>query len=214
MKKTLFLLLCCTVFVIGCGKKQSENAQDENFSTTAKQEASADKPADAVVDHSVAIAAIDNMGEEEIQKDFDDDLKVMPAKEKELFVMGYKADKKVEQKFYKEAIDDYTKILAIKENAWTYGRRGAAKKASGDFEGAMADFNKAVSFGNPVSWIYAERADLKVRLGDKQGAIADYESSLKDEEAWKYEKIAELKRELGDNAGADAALKKAKGLSK
>lgn len=68
-------------------------------------------------------------------------------------------------------------------------------------------------FGNPVSWIYAERADLKVRLGDKQGAIADYESSLKDEEAWNM-KIAELKRELGDSAGADAALKKAKGLSK
>lgn len=218
MKKILFVLFCCTVFVIGCGKKQNENVQDENFAaadTQQGQEKEVVNPAENIpAADPVALAKIDNISEETVQKDIDVDLKTFPPEEREVFVMGYKADKKAEQQMYKEAIDDYTKILAIQENPWTYGRRGAAKKAVGDFEGAMADLNKAISFGDPVSWIYTERADLKARLGDKQGAIADYEASLKDEEAWKYEKIAELKKELGDNAGAEAAMKKAKELSK
>ncbi|MFA7073718.1 MAG: hypothetical protein WC234_00850 [Endomicrobiaceae bacterium] len=221
MKKILFVLFCCTVFVIGCGKKQEEPVQDEDFAVadTQQQEQETEKEVINPIDNippadPVALAKIDNISEETVQKDIDDDLNSFSAQEKEVFIMGYKADKKAEQQMYKEAIDDYTKILAIQENPWTYGRRGTAKKAIGDFAGAMADLDKAISFGDTVSWIYTERADLKARLGDKQGAIADYEASLKDKEAWKYEKIAELKKELGDTAGAEAAMKKAKELGK
>jgi len=215
MKKILFVLFCCTVFVIGCNKKQqNENAQDENFATTNVEE---DK---TVVDNSAANNAvaeeIDRMDINTIQKDIgkDLDIKSLPQEERTVFVMGYKADLKTDKGSYPEAINDYTKILEFKENSWTYGRRGVAKSRIGDLEGASDDFNKSISLGQAVSWVYTERGDIKRKLNDVQGAIADYEKSLVDEEAWKYETIAEMKREIGDNVGADAAMQKAKELNK
>lgn len=210
MKKILFVLLCCTVFVIGCNKKQQNENQDENFAANE----------DKVVDNSAANKAvaeeIDKMDIDTIQQNLgkDLDLKSLPQEERTVFVMGYKADLKADKGSNSEAINDYTKILELKENSWTYGKRGVAKSRLGDLEGALADFDKAVSLGDAVSWVYVERAETKWRLNDKQGAIADYEKSLMDEEAWKYEKIAQMKREVGDNAGADVAMQKAKGLSK
>ncbi|MFA7674481.1 MAG: hypothetical protein WCY38_00260 [Endomicrobiia bacterium] len=213
MKKILFVLLCCTVFVVGCNKKQqNENAQDENFATTKVEE---DK---AVVDNSAVknavIEEIERIDIDTIQQNIDEDIKALPADERTVFVMGYKADLKAEKGLFKEAIDDYTKILEFKENSWTYGRRGVAKSRIGDLEGASDDFNKSISLGQAVSWVYTERGDIKRKLNDVQGAIADYEKSLVDEEAWKYETIAEMKREIGDNVGADAAMQKAKELNK
>lgn len=210
MKKVLFMVLCCTVFVIGCNKKQQNENQDENFATV-----NSDKGIDNNTGASKAVLEeIDRMDIDTIQQNVDEDLKSLPQDERTVFVMGYKADLKTDKGSYPEAINDYTKVLELKENSWTYGKRGVAKSRSGDLEGALADFDKAVSLGDAVSWVYVERAETKWRLNDKQGAIADYEKSLMDEEAWKYEKIAQMKREVGDNAGADAAMQKAKGLSK
>lgn len=63
----------------------------------------------------------------------------------EYFERGYV---KAHLKKYEEAIEDYTKAIAINPNyAMAYYNRGIAKNLIGDTDGACSDWRKALSLG-------------------------------------------------------------------
>ncbi len=89
------------------------------------------------------------------------------------------------------------------EYADSYCSRGNAKYASGDYKGAIIDFDKALEL-NPDAIIYSNRGSAKGKLGDKTGAIMDFDKSLElnPENADTYYNRGAVKDESGDKAGA------------
>ena len=51
------------------------------------------------------------------------------------------------------------------------------KRSQGDFDGAIADFDRAVELTHEAG-IYVQRAEVKQKKGDLDGAIADYDHAL------------------------------------
>lgn len=54
---------------------------------------------------------------------------------------------------------------------------GGAKMAKGDYDGAIADYGKALTI-EPNKYIYINRGNAKFAKGDLNGAIADFDSAL------------------------------------
>lgn len=79
-----------------------------------------------------------------------------------------------EKKQYKEAISQFDKAIEENPVKSAYKMRGQAKYYLGDYEGALKDFNKAISIGYNTAMDYFESGSLKEMLGDYKGAIADY----------------------------------------
>jgi len=77
---------------------------------------------------------------------------------------------------------------------------------SGDFQGAIADYNQAIKFKPDYALAYLNRGSAKSNLGDKQGAIADYNQAiqLQPDYAYAYYNRGVAKKNLGDNQGAIA----------
>ena len=60
----------------------------------------------------------------------------------------------------------------------TYYNSGLAKGRSGNHQGAIADFNKAIAINPKLAIAYGDRGVSKKALGDYQGAIADYNKAI------------------------------------
>ena len=74
-------------------------------------------------------------------------------------------------------------ILAIPEdskaeNADNYYNRGNQKYRSGDYFGAISDFNKVIRINPKDSDAYHKRGDAKSKLEDHSGAISDYSKAV------------------------------------
>ena len=67
----------------------------------------------------------------------------------------------------------------IAETAADYNNRGLAKVGKGDFDGAIADYSRALKLDPKFAAAYTNRGIVKVREGDFDGAIADYSRALK-----------------------------------
>ena len=65
------------------------------------------------------------------------------------------------------------------QSAAVFMKRGYAKFNKGDYQGALADFNKAIEINPQDSIAYYNRGSAKDELGDYQGAIADYNKALR-----------------------------------
>jgi tetratricopeptide (TPR) repeat protein len=75
--------------------------------------------------------------------------------------------------YYAEAMQNYIKVLQIEpQNNKAYLGRGLLKQAMNDMQGAMSDFNIALSM-DPSYDGYLDRAVLKIALKDFEGALAD-----------------------------------------
>jgi len=69
---------------------------------------------------------------------------------------------------------DYDRAIELDPKyAYSYNNRGNAKKAKGDFDGAIADFTRAIELAPQDARFYYSRAGGKFSRGDFDGAIAD-----------------------------------------
>src|SRR4029077_18844208 len=59
-----------------------------------------------------------------------------------------------------------------------YNSRGLAKEAKGDYDGAIADFNRAIELDPKLAIFYTNRGLAKEAKGDLDGAIADYTRAI------------------------------------
>jgi tetratricopeptide (TPR) repeat protein len=98
---------------------------------------------------------------------------------------------------------------------FTYSNRGITKYKNGDYEGALADFNKTISLDPGFTLAYNYRGLVKDRLGDKDGAMADLDRAIEYVPDFPdaYNNRGSLKRELQDYAGALADFTRAIQLS-
>ncbi len=85
---------------------------------------------------------------------------------------------KLDAKDFAAAIEDMTKSLQLKESNFVRGDLGRAKESAGDFEGAIAEYTKAIE-QNKRSVYYEWRARTYLRLGKEDEAKKDIEEAAK-----------------------------------
>ena len=85
---------------------------------------------------------------------------------------------------FQMAIDAYTAAINLVEDSWAYSYRGQVKEKTGDHEGALADYSRAIELNPCNGDYYSDRAKIKKELGDVAGAQEDEEmvNKLLDEE--------------------------------
>jgi tetratricopeptide (TPR) repeat protein len=91
-----------------------------------------------------------------------------------------------------------------------YNHRGVAKLRLGDKQGAVLDFDRAITIDPQDSFAYYNRGVAKFELGDKQGAILDFDRviAIDPQDAEAYSNRGAVKLALGDKQGAIADLTK------
>jgi tetratricopeptide (TPR) repeat protein len=94
---------------------------------------------------------------------------------------------------------------------FTYSNRGITKFKNGDYNGALADFDKSISLDPGFTLAYNYRGLIKDKLGDKEGAMADLNRAIEyvPDFADAYNNRGSLKRELQDYEGALADFTRA-----
>ncbi|MDD3875681.1 MAG: tetratricopeptide repeat protein [Bacteroidales bacterium] len=97
------------------------------------------------------------------------------------------------------------------KNAVAYNNRGLERSHSGDYHGAIEDFNKAIELKPKDLGIYYNRASAKTAIGDFAGAIADYDVpiAISPNNAEAFNKRGLAKYNFGDFEGAVMDFKKA-----
>ena len=90
------------------------------------------------------------------------------------------------------------------ETVEAYNNRGHARKAKGDFDGAITDYSKVIELKPDAAAGYYNRGDAKRLKGDLDGALADYNQAfeLKLNVAQAYNNRGEVKRAKKDFDGA------------
>jgi tetratricopeptide (TPR) repeat protein len=92
-------------------------------------------------------------------------------------------------------------------DATTYESSGDDKSGEGDFDGAIADYTKAIEIDPKDAVAYRDRADAKAKKRDWDGAIADYSLTValdpKDDLAFSSSGKAKAEKENWDGAIAD-----------
>jgi tetratricopeptide (TPR) repeat protein len=88
------------------------------------------------------------------------------------------------------------KIQPSSFDADTYFNQGLAKYNLGDYQGAIADHNKAIQIKPDYAYAYKHRGDAKFVLRDHQGAIADYNQAA---QLYSQQGNMEMYREALDN---------------
>jgi tetratricopeptide (TPR) repeat protein len=75
-------------------------------------------------------------------------------------------------------IADCEQSLAIEYGEEVAINCAVTKENSGDFQGALADYNRLISIYPKFGAAYENRADLKYKLNDSQGALTDYNQAI------------------------------------
>ncbi len=104
---------------------------------------------------------------------------------------------------------------AYAQSAKAYVDQGVEKGKRGDFQGAIADFNKAIEIDPKYLRAYCNLGLAKARgLGDFEGAISHYDKCIEidPESARAYVKRGEARKIVGDLQGACADWKEASSL--
>ncbi|WP_048920848.1 tetratricopeptide repeat protein [Rufibacter radiotolerans] len=81
---------------------------------------------------------------------------------------------------YKQAIQDYTKVLEVNPKDYlAYQLRGEAKSNLGEDKAAILDFDAALQLNPALASAYTLRGNSKAYIGNDKGAIEDYDLALK-----------------------------------
>src|SRR4030095_679139 len=100
-----------------------------------------------------------------------------------------------------------TPLIAQKsQKAIDYYNSGLRKQESGDLDGALADYDKALALEPRLADAYNNRANIKLQKGDLDGAIGDYSKAieLKPRSVETYFNRGVVRLQKGDNDGAIA----------
>jgi tetratricopeptide (TPR) repeat protein len=91
-----------------------------------------------------------------------------------------------------------------------YNHRGVAKFELGDKQGAILDYNLAITIDPQDAFAYYNRGIAKFELGDKQGAILDFDRviAINPQDAEAYSNRGTVKLALRDKQGAITDLTK------
>jgi len=111
-----------------------------------------------------------------------------------------------------EAARELSKQGNLKSERWTEGRGG---RDQGDFDGAMADYARAIELDPKCFNAYLNRGILKMNHHDLDGAIADYTRAIElDPKSFSgYNDRAVAKKFKGDEAGSAADYARARELN-
>lgn len=117
----------------------------------------------------------------------------------------------------KEALSDYTTLLAIAEGWFDCQRSAELKETLGDLKGAIQDITKAIKLiGEPYAPLIAHRAKLFFKGGLTEKAIADFTSLLSlpdgEDDADTYYNLGVAYNKLGERSNAVKMLIKAEML--
>jgi tetratricopeptide (TPR) repeat protein len=95
-------------------------------------------------------------------------------------------------------------------------KRGVAKSSKNDFEGAIADFNQAITLKRDYAPAYYNRGYVYVKISNRRAAIADYSQVilLKPNNAYVRYDRGMLRVEAGDKQGAIDDFQQAAALFK
>ena len=98
----------------------------------------------------------------------------------------------------------HPKTVQLTAEEWFYS--GYNKLQSGDYQGAIADYNQAIKIEPDSPYAYFLRGLVKSNLEDNQGAITDYNQAIKikPDYADAYYNRGNAKSNLGDKQGAIA----------
>jgi tetratricopeptide (TPR) repeat protein len=85
---------------------------------------------------------------------------------------------------YKGEVADCTEIIKLqrlegRKATYTYGIRGSAYFAIGDYDHAIADYTEAIRFDAKNTSAYVNRSNLALRLGENGRAIADLTEAIR-----------------------------------
>ena len=87
---------------------------------------------------------------------------------------------KYEQEDYKVAIQDFTKLIALRPNdAIAYNNRGTAKMDLEDYRGAIQDFTTAIKLKPNYAKAYCNRGTVKLNLKEYKSALTDLNQAIK-----------------------------------
>src|SRR5947209_14999987 len=96
-----------------------------------------------------------------------------------------------------------------------FNDRGIARKAKGDLDGAIADYDRAISLNPTYALAYYNRGIARGDKGDLNGAIADYTKAveLNPDYVSAYYNRGNVRRERGELDEAVADYTKASALN-
>jgi tetratricopeptide (TPR) repeat protein len=156
-------------------------------------------------------------------QDYNASIKADPNDSYPYFLRGFLKSSKL--KDFSGAVVDNDRVIVIKPKyVAAYINRGSAKSQLNDVQGALADFNQAISLAPQDAYIsygngtyaYIYRGVLKsTKLNDANGAMADYNKAIEldPKNVLAYTVRGILKKvALSDRPGAITDLQKAKNL--
>jgi len=113
-----------------------------------------------------------------------------------------------------EAIEDYSRATRDPQNIAAYSRRGWARRALGDFDGALADFKQQLKLDPESAQAYQGIGTVLQDKGELKEALTQLDNALrlKPRLALIHSRIGDVKRQLGDLDGSELAYKNALGL--
>ncbi len=82
------------------------------------------------------------------------------------------------KKQYANSISVCNQIIRQLPESYAYNNRGLSKSALGNEQGAIIDYNLAITLNPKYVEAYGNRGNAKAALGDKQGAIIDYNLAI------------------------------------
>ena len=97
-----------------------------------------------------------------------------------LFLLILGAQTAQQTRVWKDSLTLWNHVLSIEpDNFFAYDNRGEARYASGDVNGALADFDRAIQLDPSYANAYDNRGTARLEKGDTSGALADYTLAIR-----------------------------------